>query len=295
MSKIRCKKCGKKAVVRLRDYRISLCENCYVSFYEQLVERSIRKFNVIRNGDRILAAVSGGKDSVSMVSVLSTLSKKMGFELEILHIDLGIKNYSKNLERIVKVVSEILELNLNVVRIKDFGFTLDDIEMKKKCSACGTVKRYLMNKTARDLKFNVVSTGHTSEDLIEFFFKNTLSGNFDLNLKLVPRIEGFDKKMVTKIRPLFDRTEKENMLYVICKKLPFSTEVCPYAPSRDWKEIIYYIEYKKPGFKRMFITNLSKFMKPEFRGEYNYCEKCGEITTGKICSFCKLVLKYSKK
>jgi len=290
----RCRKCGRKAVIKLKDYRISLCERCYPEFYEQLVERSIRKHKMIKNKEKIIAAISGGKDSVALASVLTKLSEKMQLEVELLYIDLGIKSYSKFLKNIVKKVSNLLDLNLNTVSVKNYGFSIDDTENKKVCSVCGVVKRYLMNKTARELGFDVIATGHTSEDFIEFFFKNTLSGNYELNCKLVPRIDSFDGKIVTKIRPLFDRTEKENMFYVLCKNLPFSTEICPHAPRRDWKEIIYYIELKKPGFKRAFVTNLAKFMRPNIKKDYRYCKLCGEVSNSEICSFCRIINKYSK-
>ena len=292
---MKCRKCNKKAVVNLKDYKIALCESCYPIFYEKLVERSIKRYRIIKEKEKVLAAVSGGKDSVSMISALKEIQKKLNFELEVLHINLGIKGYSEKLEKIVKDVTSILELEFNTVELKDYGFTIDDVEIKKICSACGISKRYLMNKTARELNFDVVVTGHTSEDIIEFFFKNCLSGNFELNKKLIPRIDSFDKKIVAKARPIFDRTEKENMLYVLCKKLPFSMDACPHAPRRDWKEIIYYIELKKPGFKRAFVVNLAKAMKPEFKEPFKYCMRCGEVSTSAICSFCKLTMKYAKK
>jgi uncharacterized protein (TIGR00269 family) len=167
--------------------------------------------------------------------------------------------------------------------------------MKKVCSICGTVKRYLMNRFAREQGFDVVATGHTSEDIIAFFFKNWLSGKFRWSEKLLPRTESFDPKVVTRIRPLFDRAEKENMLYVLTSKLPFLEADCPHAIPDEWKEIIYYIESKKPGFKRGFVLNLAKLAKwqrDEKDESYSYCTRCGEITNTEICAFCKAVERF---
>ena len=294
---MKCRRCGRKAIEKLKAYGIALCSECYIGFYEELVERSIRRFRVIKRGERVLACISGGKDSSAMLGVLVALSERLGFEVEALHIDLGIKGYSDKSREISKKLCEMLGVEMNLVSLEEFGFTIDGVERRKVCSACGTVKRYLMNRYARLNGFSVIATGHTSEDIITFFFKNWLSGNFSWSEKFLPRTESFDEKIVTRIRPLYDRSEKENMLYVLCRKLPFLAESCPHAPQDEWKEIVYYIEGRKPGFKRNFVLNLAKYLleREEKRKEsYGYCKLCGEVTTSDVCAFCKLVEMYKK-
>ncbi|RLI75452.1 adenine nucleotide alpha hydrolase family protein [Archaeoglobales archaeon] len=285
---MKCKKCGRKAIANLKQYKIALCECCYPAFYESLVKRSIKRHGIIKRNEKVLAAVSGGKDSVVMVSVL----KNLDYNVEMLYIDLGIRNYSKNCEKIVKELSEKIDVSLNVVKLSDYGFRIDDVELKKVCSACGTAKRYLMNKFARENKFDVVATGHTSEDIVSFAIKNIVGGNIEWIGKLKPRIEGFDVKIVTKARPLFERMEKENMLYVLSLNLPFTIEKCPNTPVNDWKEIVYEIESKKTGFNQNFVRGLVRI--GEKRGaETKYCKICGEVTSSDVCAFCKLVGRYS--
>ncbi len=117
---MKCKKCGRRAVVNLKAYGIALCEKCYPEFYRNLVKRSIKRFRILKPEERVLVAVSGGKDSSAMAAVL----KELGYEVELLYIDLGIEKYSEESERVVKELSSYLDLNLNVVRLKDYGFTL---------------------------------------------------------------------------------------------------------------------------------------------------------------------------
>ncbi|AEA47700.1 ATP-binding protein [Archaeoglobus veneficus] len=299
---MKCKKCGKRAVEKLKPYGIALCRDCYVEFYEGLVERSFKKFGIVKRGEKVLACVSGGKDSSAMLGVLSRLSEKLDFEVEALHIDLGIGEYSKKSMKTVEELCGVLGIKLHVISVAEFGFTIDDIP-KKTCSACGIVKRYLMNRYARLNGFDVVATGHTAEDIISFFFKNWLSGNFSWSEKLLPRTESFDERIVTRIRPLYDRSEKENLLYVICRGLPFLLDDCPHAPRDEWKEIVYYIESRKPGFRRNFVLNLAKYLEERVHGtveveekeEYGYCKLCGEVTTFDVCAFCRLVKKFSAK
>ncbi len=295
---MKCKKCGRKAITKLKQYGIALCESCYPEFYKTLVEKSIKKFKIIKKGENVLAAVSGGKDSVAMISVLKELSEDLGFKVEMLHIDLGIGDYSRKSRKVSEELSSAIDVSLHVVELKQYGFTIDDVEVKKVCSVCGTSKRYIMNRFAREHGFDVVATGHTSEDIIVFFFKNWLSGNFQWSEKLLPRTESFDEKIVTRVRPLFDRGEKENMLYVLTSGLPYVEEECPHAPVDEWKEIVYDIEARKPGFKRGFVLNLVKYLKTRDQKkdeEYGYCKKCGEVSISDVCAFCKVVDKFGKE
>ncbi len=290
---MRCSKCGRRAVASLKQYRIALCENCYPRFYLSLVERSVKRYGILRRDEKVLACVSGGKDSTAMAYTLKTL----GYDVEMLHIDLGIGEYSVKSKKVVEELSEIVDVPLHVVRLKDYGFTIDDVDIKKVCSVCGTAKRYLMNRFARRMRMDVVTTGHTAEDILLFFFKNVLGGGIDWIPKLVPRIEG-GGGFVTKARPLFERTEKENALLVLTKNLPFLTDECPHAPRDVWKEIIYEIESKKPGFKQNFVRGLTKLAKRiEVREDWEIgrCRICGEPSSSEVCAFCRYVKKFGGK
>lgn len=285
---MKCKKCGKRAVTSLRAYRLSLCGDCYLDFYRRLVERSINKYKILKKEEKILLAVSGGKDSSAMASVLSDL----GFEFEMLYIDLGIGDYSKESKEKVEELSRILSAKLNVVELKEYGFTIPQVRGRV-CSICGNAKRYIMNRFARENGFEVVATGHTAEDIASFYLKNIAGNQQAFAEKLLPRIEPFDAKVVAKARPLFEISEKENMLYTIIKGIPFKSGECPYAPKPEWKEIVYDIELRKPGFTKNFVRGLlNRDRKPM---ETRYCSICGEISSGEVCSFCKIRMRFSSQ
>ncbi len=287
----KCKKCGKRAVVSLKNYKISLCQDCFPPFFERLIERDVKKYRVIRENERVLAAVSGGKDSVALLSALSALSSNFNFHLEALHIDLGIGEYSRRSAEVCRKLCQELGIELNTVRLSEYGFTISDVNTRKVCSVCGNAKRYIFNRFARENGFDVIATGHNADDILANFFKNWLAGNRWWIEKQMPRTEGFDR-VVTRIRPLILRTEKENAVYVLTKQLPFLADECPNAPQDRWKEIIYEIEAKIPGFKQNFVRNMFKESKeiPEFR----YCSVCGEISTSEICQFCRNVMRYGQ-
>ncbi len=288
---MRCR-CGKRAIFNSKVYRVSLCENCYSKFYVNLVKKSIKKYGILKKSEKILACISGGKDSVSMVYTL----KELGYNLNLFFIDLGIKNQSVKGKKVFEESSEIFDLSSSLIKLKDFGLTVDDFRMKKICSACGTAKRYLMNKFASENGFDIISTGHTCDDILLFFFKNILSGNLKYITKLRPRVDGFNG-LVTKVKPIFERIEEENLILVKTLNLPFLIERCPYKPRDIWRDLLQTIEKEKPGFKQNFVRGVVKLASnlDIERWDLKYCKLCGEVSSVDVCSFCRLVERYSRK
>jgi len=287
---MRCR-CGKTAVFQSKTYRIALCEDCYPKFYVNLVKRSINRHSILKKSERVLVCVSGGKDSTSMTYVL----KELGYELSLLFIDLGIKDYSAKAKKVFDEISDTFDLSSNLIRAGDFGLSLDDIRMKKVCSACGTIKRYLMNKFARENGFDVLATGHTCDDIIIFFFKNVLSGNVEYITKLRPRLEGFNG-LVTKVKPIFERSEQENLVLVNTLGLPFLEDRCPYKPNDTWRDLLQVLETEKPSFKQNFVRAIIRLADRIDVGcwDVRHCKICGEISNAEVCSFCRLIEKYSQ-
>ncbi len=95
---MRCRKCGQPAAINMPQHRLALCKTHYPEWFLEQTERTIRKFQMVAKSDRILIAVSGGKDSLALWDVLW----KLGYQVDGLYIDLGIVGenyYSENLAR----------------------------------------------------------------------------------------------------------------------------------------------------------------------------------------------------
>jgi len=273
-----------------------ICKDCFIKLYERKVERLIKKFELIKKGERILVAVSGGKDSLSCAHVLNKLKHLLGFTMECLYIDVGILTCTnERTERVIKKFCEDRKLKLNVVRVKDLlGKKLEKLSKERRrpiCSICGVVKRYIMNKFARENGFDKLATGHCADDMVRFFFKNWLGKKFDWIAKLKPIIPSEHPKIVTRIRPLFECTEEENLAYITINNIMIAPcSRCSYFLRRDkWNEILKLIDDKKPDFKINFVKSLEEVeLKIKEESKLKECKKCGEPTSEEICAFCKL-------
>jgi len=284
----------KNVTVSLPEYRIKLCDDCFIKFYERKVERTIKKFKLAdKEKDRILVAFSGQKDSVALAATLA----RTGWNIELLHINLGIEHYSPRQEEFVKRQAKLLDLKVNVVNIKkEYGFTLYELKGGRPvCSTCGLIKRYVMNKYARENGFSRIATGHHATDELTTLLRNWIGGQIEYIAKQSPFLPSSHEKLVAKIKPLWNTTEKENQLYVEKLKIPIFEDKCPNAKIIDYSPIILGWKkiYPKVPLEQTLLNNFLKIKETmqvdRMRSPYNECSRCGEITSGTICTFCKLI------
>ena len=110
---MRCRKCGEKAVINMRQHRLSLCADHFLDWLPDQTERSIRKYKMFSKYDRILVAVSGGKDSLALWDIL----QRLGYDTEGIYIDLGIVEgikYSSKSQQFSEKFADGRELKLHV-------------------------------------------------------------------------------------------------------------------------------------------------------------------------------------
>ena len=151
-----CKKCAETPVIQLTNSDIRLCKSCFIRYFEKKALRTIKKYNLIDRKEHVVAAVSGGKDSLSLLHFLNRLSiKKRDFKLSALLIDEGIKNYRDETIETAKKFCEKNNIQLHIASYKEgTGKTLDSIKKQfpdtVACSMCGVLRRYLLNKKSRE-------------------------------------------------------------------------------------------------------------------------------------------------
>ena len=297
-----CKNCKLKPVIKLPNSNISLCKSCFIKYFEKKVRKTVREYKLFKKGQHVGVAVSGGKDSLTTLYVLSKIAKpQRTTKLTAIAIDEGIKGYRDETLKFAKKVCKELEIPLKTTSYKkEFKKTLDEILKKNKirpCTVCGVFRRYLLNKLAQDLKLDVLATGHNLDDEAQSILMNQFRNNVAASARLGP-ITGIkkDKKFIRRIKPLYFLTEKEIMTYAFIKNLSTKYNECPYAKNAyrdEVRKLINNFDKKYPSSKHSIINSFIEILpvlKENYKkGKIKYCKTCGEPTSQEECKTCKLI------
>ncbi len=302
---MKCRICRAKASVNLRQHNTALCKQHYLEWIPIQTARFIKKYQMFTERDRILVAVSGGKDSLSLWDIL----QRLGYRADGLYISLGIDegiNYSSESRRLAEKFAESRGLNLHVVDIqKEYKQAIPALSLNhrgkgKDCSICGLVKRHEMNRIARDLGYDVLATGHNLDDEAAILFGNTLNWASEYLLRQGPVLQA-ESGLARKVKPLCRFYERDMLAYALLRGIEYIYEECPLSigsTSIYYKQILNRIENDRPGAKLSFYLS---FLEARQKGlfterqrlqpELHACPHCGQPTSGvDLCSFCKLVL-----
>jgi tRNA-5-methyluridine54 2-sulfurtransferase len=178
---MKCRTCGGKATVNMRQHKLALCTEHYLEWVPEQTARFIKKYRMFGPDEKVLVAVSGGKDSLSLWDIL----QRLGYNADGLYLGLGIDEgigYSDESHRLAEKFALEHGLKLHVVDIqKEYGNSIPMLSemthrgQNRPCSVCGVAKRHEMNRIARDLGYDVLATGHNLDDEAAVLFGNTLS------------------------------------------------------------------------------------------------------------------------
>lgn len=301
---MKCRKCGRKAVFNMRRHRLALCAEHYLEWFPTQVERTIHKHKMFTQDDKVLVAVSGGKDSLALWDILLNL----GYHAEGLYIDLGIDGgfgYSdRSLEKIEAFIATQPGAVLHTVDIlESYGESLPQVAARKQrgrgkpCAVCGLIKRYVMNRVASEGNLNVLATGHNLDDEVAVLFGNTLHWQVGYLARQAPVLEERGG-LARKVKPLCRVYEREVAAYAIVKGIDYIYDECPYAvgsTTNRYKELLNQLEFDSPGTKLQFYITFLKakeqglFQQAVEQVELHPCENCGQPTTAPgLCTFCRL-------
>jgi tRNA(Ile)-lysidine synthase TilS/MesJ len=298
---MRCKYCKLEAVTVKGKLR--LCKNHFNQYYINRIKKVIRKVPV--KDKTILVAISGGKDSVSVLHALNSLKEHYKYELAAVFIDLGIKTFSSESLYLSEKLCKELSVPFNVLNMeKEYGFTTEDLGAtgKKVCSECGTAKRYVLNRYAFENNFDFIVTGHNMDDEIIFLNQNILSNNLNYIKRYTfywtPTLS--EVKLIGKIKPQFFISENDNKEYCKINSLDYVQSVCPFSENSSHTKLEEGIKLlnKKMDYSYGFINffiKLNKFLPEEESRDYKFCKNCGFPTSNfEYCKFCKTSEKIKK-
>ena len=273
----------------------------FIEYFERKVRKNIRQYKLFTKEDKIGVAVSGGKDSTACLYVL----KKLGYDVEAITIDAHIGCYTEENLKNIKEVCKKYKVKLHVVPFrKEFGSSLCHIQdiLKEKgqecssCMICGVLKRYLLNKYAKKLKFDYLATGHNLDDEAQAFIMNVFRNDAKLARRQGPRSKA-SKGFVCRVKPLYWISESEVVRYTKILKFPVNYGICPCsvdAYRREYLNMLDKFEKKNPSLKYNILRfHESLTNSPARDGQVNVC-KCGEPCSQNICKACE-ILKILKK
>lgn len=305
---MKCRKCGEKASVNMRQHKLALCKEHYLEWVPEQTERFIKKYEMFTKEEKILVAVSGGKDSLALWDILV----RLGYQADGMYIGLGIDggiNYSDESRRLTEKFANENNLKLHIVDVeKEYGqpipvlATISHRGKGKPCAVCGLAKRHEMNRIARDLGYDVLATGHNLDDEAAVLFGNTLIWEGEYLLRQGPVLPGREG-LARKVKPLCRFYEREMTAYSIARGIEYIYDECPFAEGSQsiyYKELLNQLETARPGAKLTFYL---RFLEARKSGEVfveknvqaahlHPCPKCGQPTsTDDFCSFCRLIEK----
>ncbi|NDB88849.1 MAG: TIGR00269 family protein [Thaumarchaeota archaeon] len=297
---MKCDRCQNSAVYSRKYSGESLCSDCFSNSILRKTAKTISKYNMIQNNELVCVAVSGGKDSLALLHVLSKMAKNHNFRIHAITIDEGIPGYRDEALDIVKDFCAKLGVEHTVYPYKElFGLTLDESlkqhedDRLSSCSICGTFRRRAMDHAAKQIGANVIATGHNLDDTLQTFVINTLSG--DTN-KIGWMDPDTSENSLRKIKPFCEIYESEIVFYAFTNNLPFQTEPCPHMNEgirTEIREFLNKLENSHSGIKKNMyrsVLKVSQVMKESNYKERVKCSNCGSECTGKICSVCKMIV-----
>jgi uncharacterized protein (TIGR00269 family) len=220
--------------------------------------------------DRIAVAVSGGKDSISLLHVLAKMERfHPKASLVAVTVDEGIKGYRDE--------------------------ALGGRELTA-CAYCGVLRRRALNVAARAVDASKIATAHTLDDEVQTILLNIFHGDMPRLAKEKPVTDEVHSRFVQKVKPFCEIPEKESALYAYVKKVKFQGTPCPYASEalrNDIRVMLNRMEEKHAGTKFTIFNSVER-IRPALdeiakKDDFEECVECGEPASRGLCKVCQML------
>jgi len=301
---MRCLHCGRNAVYELRYSGHSVCKRHFIELFERRVKKTIRQNRLLAKDEKVLVALSGGKDSMTVLKILRDILRKTPHARVIaVTVDEGIGR--KDMGNARRYCDSIGVEHHTITFKERYNLEIDGIIHKVKadgvmaCSVCGVLKRRLINDFAKRVGATKVATGHNLDDEIQTAFMNIVRGDLERMARLGSEVGvARHRSFVPRIKILRECPEDEVEVYAKLMKLPHTTKQCPYSRTSyrtTARKLLNAMEKKHPGSKYQMLRSIDQFaqiMRQRLGNqEPDECTVCGEPASGKVCKTCILLEK----
>lgn len=308
----KCEICGKQAEISLLYGPQHYCKEHFIQLIEKRVKKTIRKYSLIKPKERILLAMSGGKDSSVTAHLINKIFSN-SCEIKALLIDEGIKGYRDKSIEFAKKNCKEWNIDYKVIKFEEeYGTTMGKIQKKimkdsslgNPCSFCGVMRRQLMNKYARTIKADKLITGHNLDDECQSILMNVCDNKPELFIRLGAK-SGFikSKEFIPRVKPLYEIPENEVFAFANFSEIKYyGGECCPLshaAKRNEYRETINRLEKAYPGTKYStinFFERIKNMLKKDAYSEFKLkqCKQCKEPCSTEICKVCEKLARIKK-
>jgi len=293
-----------------------LCSKCFTRSIEDKVKATIAKNKMFKPDDRIAVAVSGGKDSITLLHIMTKFEKLFPkASLCAVTVDEGIRGYRDEAVRLAKEYCQKHDVEHFITSFKDlFNVQLDELVLllKKKvqshvetlspCAYCGVLRRRALNIVARQAKADKLALAHNLDDEVQTILLNIMHGDAPRIARVKPVLEAIHPMFVPRVKPICEVPEKEIAFYAYLRKTEFQSTPCPYAPTamrNDIRQMLNRLEERHAGTKYTIFRSVER-IRPALEAaerevDLHACKVCGEPTVGEICKPCELLQKIGVK
>ena len=262
---------------------------------------------------RILAAISGGKDSAVLLTMLvDIIGKRRDVEIIAGCVDEGISGYRSPSIECARKLADGLGVKFLTLSYEEMGYSrMDNVvqlmpemgmlhsEAKglMPCSYCGVFRRQSLNALAEKVEADVMALGHNLDDMAQSVLMNLQKGEVARSARLAPHTKSPIDGMAPRIVPLRWIPEQEIHAHTMENGLPIFHGECPHAPGamrQQSRAIVAKLEEMTPGARHGLLHSLDQIreaFKDSGKGsedEVRACKECGEVTSREICQSCTM-------
>lgn len=221
------------------------------------MRRAIEDYDMIKEGDKIAVALSGGKDSITMLKALKSLQffypKK--FELIAISVNPGFEFFDSDF---LRTTCEELGVPFFEEKYDISKIVFEDRKEKNPCSLCANLRRGILNSTAKREHCTKIALGHNLDDVLETFLMNLF---FAGSINTFSPVSYMDRSGITVIRPIIYAPEKEIKRYIRKSCTKVMPKVCPMdgRSTREYiKDLIVTLSIKNPHVKANVIGAIKR-------------------------------------